>query len=299
MYLLAALAGAAACRPTLDDRPWLVDRLRIVGWTAEPPEAPPGSDVTFAVVALDSAGPPETAATAWSLCHVPRALDDEGPVAPACLAHAAADARGDPVRLRIPADACRTFGPDVPQPAPGAPPARPGDPDVTGGYYQPLTIALGSTLAVGLARLRCDLPDASLQVGLAFRDAYHSNQSPTIAGLAFSVGGAPVDLAAIPAGARVTIVVTWPAGTAESFPVFDRGAGALVDTREALFAAWYVTGGELDRAAAEIDDPAVTAAASTWTAPDAAATFEVVVTLRDSRGGAAAARATLGVVAAP
>ena len=57
--------------------------------------------------------------------HVPKPVDEARVVSPGCLSLAAPDAVGDPVTLTLPTDACRLFGPDVAQPAPGAPPTRP------------------------------------------------------------------------------------------------------------------------------------------------------------------------------
>jgi hypothetical protein len=299
--LLGGLALGAGCRPSLDDRPWLITRLQTVGWTAEPPEAPPGGVVSLQVVALEPAGAPDTAATTWTLCRAPKPLSEERVVAAACLDTAPPDATGDPVQVTIPSDACALFGPDVPQPAPGAPPTRPHDADATGGYYQPLTIALGASLAVGLQRITCGLPGASLAAALAFRDAYRTNQNPIISALDFTAAdGAPVDPGNVTAGERVTISAGWPAGSAEGFPIFDAESGSVLVSQEALRADWYVTGGTLDRAAAEITDAATLFTATAWTAPVDAepTTVQLVLMLRDSRGGSAAARATLTVAPA-
>lgn len=294
--LLAILAGlvlCGGCRPTLDDRPWLVTKLQLVGWKADPPEVTAGGAVSLQSFALDPAGSPETSATSWTLCHAPKPLGENRVVSPACLAAASPDAVGDPVQVTIPPDACRVFGPDVPQPAPGEPPTRPRDPDATGGYYQPLTISLGAALAVGLERVTCDLPDASLATSRAFQAAYQPNQNPTITGLSFTLDGAPVEPAAIPPGARITIEANWPAGTAETFPLFDRGSAAVVETEETLVATWYVTGGELERASTTIASGAVLSTATDWTAPLVPTSVELAFILSDSRGGSDVARADL------
>jgi hypothetical protein len=293
--IFMAVALVVGCRPTLDDRPWLITRLQIVGWTTDPPEAPPGSTVAMRAIALDPAGPADTTAASWTLCRAPKRLDENRAVSTTCLSSVSPDAVGDPVQISIPTDACRLFGPDTPQPAPGAPPTRPNDVDVTGGYYQPLTISLGSSLAVGLERITCDLPDASFAVARAFQAAYHPNQNPTITALGFTVGGTPVDSAAVPAGARVSIEAAWLAGSAETFAVFDRASKTVVETQETIVVSWYVTGGDLDRAATEIDDPATISSTTTWTAPPNPAALELVVVLRDSRGGSDSIRATLVV----
>jgi len=80
-----------------------------------------------------------------------------------------------------------------------------------------------------------------------------------------------------------------------SFRNFDRGANELLDAREVLTVSWYVTSGALDRAAERIEDPSVLSARMTWTAPPLAGPAEIVVVLRDSRGGTDAARVPIQV----
>jgi len=293
--LLVAAAAAAGCRPALDDRPWLVTTLQILGVGAEPPEAAPGGAVTMQVVTLDPTHAADPSAAAWSACRAPKLLGENRVVAPDCLTPAAADAVGSPVTLTIPPDACQVFGPATPQPAPGAPPTRPRDPDPTGGYYQPVTAVLDDVTAVALERITCGLPDASLAVARAYQAAYRPNQNPHIASLTLTVDGAPVDLTAVPPGAPVTVEVSWAAGTAETFPVFDRIANMLIETREALTVSWYVTAGGLDRAAASVDDFSVLSTSTTWTAPAIPTSAEILVVLRDSRGGGDAQRAVVQV----
>jgi hypothetical protein len=293
--LLSALALGTGCGPTLDDRPWLVRRPQIVGWKADPPEAPPGSTVTVEVMALDPGASLDPAATSWGVCHDPRPLDENRVVTSSCLTPRSTDAQGSPAQLMIPNEACRVFGPDTQQPAPGAPPTRPRDPDVTGGYYQPFTISLGGALGVGLERVTCDLPDASLAASRAFLTAYRPNQNPKISGLTFTLGGGTIDPGVVPLGAHVTVGGTWLADAYESFAVFDRASGAVFETRETLTASWYVTGGELDHPADEVADPAVLATATGWIAPAEPGTLELALVLRDSRGGLDVARALLVV----
>jgi hypothetical protein len=293
-----ALAFGASCQPTLDDRPWLVTRTQVVGLKASPPEVRPGTDVTFEIVAIDPAGSVDASPTNWTFCSTPKPPAEANVVARGCLTPSSPDATGNPVSLTIPTDACELFGPDTPQPAPGEPAARPADPDATGGYYQPLTIQLAGSLAVGLERVTCDLPQASLTAARAFQAAYQANTSPMIAALAMTVYGADVDPAAVPARAPVEITVSWPAGSAESFALFDRTSATVVEARETLTTSWFVTAGGLDRAASETADPTVLSAGATWTAPEEAGTVQFAVTLRDSRGGMDAIATTV-VVTSP
>jgi hypothetical protein len=289
----AVATFAVGCRPTLDDRSWLVTQPRILAWQADPPEAAPGSAATIRVIALDPRGPVDTTATSWTVCRAAKPLDEIRVVAPACLSATAPDALGDPVSIVIPADACRLFGPDTPQPAAGAPPTRARDPDATGGYYQPVTMSLGPSIAVGLERIGCGIPDASLAAARAYQAAYLPNRNPTLATLSLTSDGAPVDLGAVPAGARVRLEATWTPDSAETFAVFDPASGTVGQIEEALRVSWYVTGGELDRAADAITGAAAVSTTSIWTTPSGPATLQVLVVLTDSRGGTDAIAATL------
>jgi hypothetical protein len=300
--VVVVIALGAGCRPALDDRPWLITRPQIVGWKAEPPEAAPGGTVALQVVAVGPDGPLDTGGTTWRLCRTARPLDESRAVAVACLDPAPADALGDPVQMVIPSDACRLFGPDPAQPAAGAPPSRPVDADATGGYYQPVTLALAGALAVGRERVACGLPGASLAAARAFEAAYQPNRNPVIASLAFSVNGAAIDRSAspiaLPATTTVDVEITWAAGSAETFALFDPGTSQVLSAAETLTVSWYVTGGELAGGAAAIADPGQLTSATAWTTPAGPATLEMVTLLRDSRGGSDAARTVLSVGAA-
>ena len=297
-FVLLALISVAGCSPAFDDRPGLITRPTIVGWKAEPPEVAPGASVMFEAVTLDPSAAVDPTATAWTLCHTPKPPSENRVAAPPCLAPSTVpDALGDPVAIAIPTDACRVFGPDVPQPLPGQPTTRARDADTTGGYFQPMTVALGSALAIGLERVTCDLPEASLTDARAFQAAYHANQNPALAGLTFTAAdGSPIDPAAIAGGTHLTIQATWLPGAIETFPVFDRQSRTIVAAAETLTASWYVTGGVLDQPTAPITDSAAISTSTSWTAPAAAATVELALVLRDSRGGSDIARATLAVV---
>src|SRR5205814_408577 len=61
---------------------------------------------------------------------------------------------GNPVTLTIPITACALHGPDTPPTKPGEPPLRARDADVTGGYYQPVSVRAGGQQAIALERLR-------------------------------------------------------------------------------------------------------------------------------------------------
>ena len=249
-------------------------------------------------VVLDPAAAADPTATAWTLCHTPKPPSENRVAAVDCLAPAAPpDAVGDPVSIAMPTDVCRVFGPDVPQPLPGQPTTRARDADATGGYFQPVTVAVGGALAIGLERVTCDLPEASLADSRAWKAAYQANQNPTLVGLSFAASdGSPIDPAArsprVPRSRSRR-----PGSAAPSRPSrCSTGSRARLSTRaETLTASWYVTGGALDQPAAAITDTAALSTATNWTAPAGTATVELALILRDSRGGSDIARATLAI----
>jgi hypothetical protein len=203
----------------------------------------------------------------------------------------------------IPSDACMLFGPQTPPAKQGQPPIRPRDPDVTGGFYQPVRVALqasdGHDTAFQLQRIACPLAGAPIDVTLTFNMTYTANQNPSIAAVTLDPDGAATQLfgaaasppppaATVPAGAKVTLEVTWPASTAETYPVWELATRTLTTHTESLRASWFATAGTftLDSSGrGEDEDPALTFTRNDWTAPAAAATVHFWVVIRDSRGG--------------
>jgi hypothetical protein len=102
---------------------------------------------------------------------------------------------GAQVTAAIPDDTCRNFGPDVPVDQS----FRPADPDVTGGYYQPLRalVSLGNNdvaAAVGRVRIRCGLPGASQEQSIEYTRKYHLNTNPLLDSVAALLPGGPATL---------------------------------------------------------------------------------------------------------
>src|SRR5262249_27908122 len=123
--------------------------------------------------------------------------------------------RGLEIQATIPIDACSVFGPTPPAPLPGQPPIRPHDADVTGGYYQPIRAVAeldGAPLSpgIGLTRITCDLPNASLDVVIDFRARYHPNRNPTLAGVtARGADLVPDTPTALPPRTPVALRASW------------------------------------------------------------------------------------------
>jgi hypothetical protein len=240
--------------------------------------------VTFTPLVVGAEGTMAAPSVAWSFCTAPKPLTEDNVVSTACLDAAALVplGRGASIAATIPANACATFGPDTP---PGG--FRPRDPDVTGGYYQPLRAdASGAPPAFELARVRCDLANASAQAASAFAAAYVPNASPHLAPLTAARDGAPVALDAIAAGARVVFEASWPVADAETYAYFDPGSQTVTTKRESMQVAWYATDGAFDtESTGRAEDDLATASADAWVAPTAPGKVHLWVILRDSRGG--------------
>src|SRR5262249_44281457 len=150
---------------------------------------------------------------AWGFCIAPKPLTENNVVADACLGQDAIApiTPGPSTSAATPADACSRFGPDVPPSMPGQPPLRPRDPDITGGYYQPLVVQLGSDTTFGLERITCNLANAPVDVSIEYRMRYVANQNPLLQPLSLP--------ATVARGATIEIAASWDAP--ETFPVFD------------------------------------------------------------------------------
>lgn len=283
---VVALAGAvaAACVPKLANDDSVVSAPRILAVKAEPAEANPGATVTFTALVAGAAGTIAAPSVDWSFCTAPKPITQDNVVSNACLddSSLAAAGAGGSVTTATPANGCSLFGPDTASTS-----FRPRDPDATGGFYQPLRADLaGAAATFELARIHCDLPYASASAASAFAAAYAMNENPTLLPLTATLGGAPVDLSAIPAGARVTLEASWPSDSAETFAYFDPASQSVSAQRESMQVAWYATAGALDTESTgrASDDPATTSDDG-WVAPSQPGTVHLWIVLRDSRGG--------------
>ncbi len=180
----AAVFGAVACEPSLNERTFDVSSVRVLAVRADPAEAAPGASVTLTALYVDGSGTLSTAPLYWALCEDRNPLANLGPVSPSCaegsgsglveLGHAQSEA------AVLPLDVCRLFGPDVPPTVANQPPGRPVDPDPTGGYYQPVRLWASGQIAVGLVRITCDVPGATPAQITELTADDHPNANPQI-----------------------------------------------------------------------------------------------------------------------
>jgi hypothetical protein len=272
------------CVPTLSGSDSLVTATRILAIRAEPAEAPPGTKVKFTPLVVGPGGTVSGAPVSWDFCAAPKPITDDNVVSNACLGTGALVAAGvgPTTTAATPAKGCSLFGPDT-----GSTGFRPRDPDATGGFYQPLRAVLsGAPDAFALARIHCDLPNASSDAAAAFAMAYKLNQNPHLQSLTARVNGTPVALGSIPAGARVVLEASWPAASAETFAYFDPASQTVTTQREAMQVAWYSSDGAFDtESTGRASDDMATTSDDGWQAPATAQTTHVWIVLRDSRGG--------------
>jgi hypothetical protein len=284
------LLGLAACRPDFGLPVSVVTEPRILAVVAAPPEARPGDSVRLTAWPVSEAGP-LAAPLDFGFCTSPRPLVESNIVNGDCLgAGGAVTAIAGGVQETdavLPLDGCLSFGPDTPPQQPGQPPFRSRDPDVTGGYGQPVRVALGAVEAVALVRLRCNLPGASAQAAVEFARRYVANANPAFGAIALEVDGGVVAPESVPPGAEVTLRVRWSADQVETYVVHDRADDSLTERRESFRVSWFTTAGVIPVVTTgRAEDDLGTDTSTAWQTPDAGSGTLWAV-LRDSRGGAA------------
>lgn len=187
--LSLTLASVVGCVPTFDDNLPLVDKSTVLAVQAEPAEAAPGKPVQLTSLVgtpeLNGAAP----ALSWGLCLARKPLTELGPVNPVCIRAPSPGSKdlvdlgsGSTVMATLPQDACRLFGPSLPEPMNGQPPGRPVDPDPTGGFYQPISVTLleSAVTSMGAVRIFCPPSGLDQQQAATFNAQYRNNQSPRI-----------------------------------------------------------------------------------------------------------------------
>jgi hypothetical protein len=325
---LVAVAAALACRPDLNQTVSIVSTPQILAVKSEPAQAPPKANVTYSALVVDSSGALNLPID-WAFCNARKPLAELGPVSPQCL-QLGGDwfvpiGSGPNAAGSIPAIACKQFGPEVPQPLPHQPPGRPVDPDQTGGYYQPVRVAIptqaGDVLGVAETRLTCGLAGTPDQV-VTFNRHFTPNANPAIESL--TAGGAPLSSddkgATNPVGAGQALILsaTWaqcPQSTgvcgdgycdliedklscpadctslvsctgAETYVNLDLNTHNLVTQREGMEAAWFATGGSFDNDRTGRDSrDLANSTPNRWRAPASPGLVHLWVIVRDDRGG--------------
>jgi hypothetical protein len=324
LLLLVPLLGATACKPNLGGPPSLIVGPRILAVRGMPAEAGEGQMVTYDILAVDPNGRIQTPSVKWALCHDPKPPASANAVASTCLGPLDGETpMPSPTFMApMPSDDCKVFGPQPPEVMAGKPPLRPQDPDVTGGFYQPvravLTTDQDTETAFALERLKCHLANAPADITATFNMMIKPNQNPTIAsatldpaGMAASLYQAkqaapmmpsamapamPTAMPMVAPGATTTLEVAWTVTTPESYPVFNLVTQVIDTHRESLSVSWFATGGsfEHDRTGRGETETDLTSDNS-WTAPIEPGVVHFWILLRDIRGGVDFAEAAVMV----
>jgi hypothetical protein len=288
--VLAVALAAAGCKPDFGNPSSLVTEHRILAARAEPPEARAGDPAKMTALVVGPEGTVTAPAIDWALCVAPKPLDENNIVTSACLDGGDGlkpfGKQGASATAIVPLLACSLFGPDPPPQMQGMPPLRPRDPDVTGGYYQPVRLTESGVTAFALVRIGCCLSQGGTLNQFEYSKTYKANQNPVIVPLTAAADGAALELAAIPAGKTVTFTSGWTADSVESFPVYDIASQKLVTHREALRVAWFATAGEFEHeVTGRSEEEPETTTDNTWTAPAQAGVVHLWTVVRDNRGG--------------
>jgi hypothetical protein len=290
-FAVGALLGLAACEPDLGERRSILTETRILAVRGDPPEARPGEEVRYAMLVASPSGPVPSAVASWAHCATPKSLLENGAASRACLADGVRPfGVGKGVTAAIPADACSLFGSEV-----ASAEQRPRDPDVSGGFYQPVRVMVeGAAPAFGLQRVRCSYASINGDIANAYAQGYVPNRNPDLEPLEASIEGRSIALTSLPPGARVVLRLGW--AETETYLLYDPNARALTTRRETMRASWFATAGSFtaDRTGRAAEEPERWTE-NTWSAPDTIGTVHLFTVLRDDRGGVAFAAHELAV----
>lgn len=201
LTLLGLLTLSAGCVPEFETDLSALRAPRLLAIASNPAETQgkKPAKLTALVAVPEGESAPDVD---WTLCLSRKPLTELGPVNPACLqpddgsGAVASLGRGESVDTALDQDVCKLFGPLRPSAMAGEPAGRPVDPDVTGGFYQPVVASLDGVPALGAIRIDCDPANLNRDDALSFRAQYRANENPKVSALSLtSAGGEPVTLA--------------------------------------------------------------------------------------------------------
>jgi hypothetical protein len=294
--VLGVVLGVPACKPNVGQPPSLVTDYALLAVRGEPPEAKPGSSVTYSFLLASPIGTIDSADALWDICQTPKPPSESNAVSSACASapDAGTTTTGQTYTAAIPAKACQLFGPIAPPPAAGQPSIRPRDPDSTGGYFLPVQLWLPNVTTTAISgfameRITCNLANASSDIIAKYSAEYTPNNDPLIdhaviidaSGNSLSLDAGEVPLSS---GSAVTIEAGLVDGSAETFPVYNLETESLSDQVESLHLFWFATGGSFERDRTTVDPGALTTS-NRWTLPSGPGAYYLWIVVRDSRGG--------------
>lgn len=284
LALMAVFFGA--CVPAFSDDLATVSSPRILAVRSVPAEAKTGAPVRFTALVAGATGE----SLEWGMCLARKPLTELGPVAQACIDRFGSGGetirrlgRGPSAVGTVPVDACRRFGPLSAPSEAGGVAGRPVDPDLSGGYHQPIVVGSEAGVALASVRLACGVvgvPGAEL---VRFNQGYRPNENPEIDRLELVTAEGARSIApgfdrpgaSVQAGTRVDLRAVWaacprqpvcgdglctsgenqsncpadcrdnPRGCtgAETYLWANAETRTVSDRREGISAAWYATAG--------------------------------------------------------
>ncbi|HYP88616.1 MAG TPA: hypothetical protein VEQ59_10690 [Polyangiaceae bacterium] len=342
LLLPLALLGNG-CVPDFETDLSQLREPRLLAISSDPAETSSGKAVKLTALIAAPEGT-TTPRLDWSLCLARKSLTELGPVNPACFddeepseeggAGASGAVRpaarqqlgsGPSVEAKLSSDVCKLFGPLRPSPMMGEPAGRPVDPDVTGGFYQPVIAELGGVPSLGAIRIDCDPANLDRDVALSFRKQYRQNENPRLRALSVVVAGAASELGDEPlkvkAGSSLELRASWDdcpdrsscgdgyctaeedamscaadctpgaahgCSGAEHYVWYNRETQRIEQRREGITVAWYTSSGHFESeqtGLAEAEARTSIGSANVWHAGSSTGNATVWVVIRDSRGG--------------
>ena len=336
----ALFSTLVACRPEFDDDLAVIERPRILAVQASvaipgvEPEVRPAAqakpsegepeEVTWRALVVDRTGTlPQDAPLDWALCLARKPLTELGPVSPACLVRESADlvplGSGNTVKGVVPSNACSLFGPQLPETG------RPVDPDLTGGFYQPLRLLLpleGDFYALGQTRLVCTLSGVTQAQSREFVQRDRRNYNPALARVVAREVAGSSDLSSsepliVGPGEQLNLEAEWlfcelddvcgdglcgidetrescpeectdlPPGCtgAERYVAFDPESRTIVSRREAITVSWYSNAGKYANERTGTAEGDTANVSSNVWTAPGSGEATLWVVIRDSRGG--------------
>jgi hypothetical protein len=304
LFVTTAVTTASlliGCRPDLDARESRVTSTRVLATRGTPAEAAPGDDAKFEALVVGPQGTLLSGPIDWAFCTAPKPLSEQDDVSPSdCFVLNGPDIAplgvGPSVAAKVPDNACRQFGPDVPETKNGEPPGRPADPDASGGYYQPVRLIMPSAdadyvLALHEQRIRCGLAGAPPEVAAELKKTYIANTNPALGELRVNGTVNPRDDGMTPpmtlaVGSKITLDVAIPTckvgeacGGVEVYPRYNPITRTLEPRAEVLQIGWFATDGTFDAdRTASLENG--------FQLPSSAGDIHLWIVARDDRGGA-------------
>ncbi len=231
--LLLGAVGTLGCEPTFADRSSEILDRRVLAVRVTPAQARPDQDVKLSALVVEPSGSLRDVPLRWSFCNAAKPVAETNDVSAACLELSGDQfqdlGRGISAAGKLPKDACRQFGPDVPQRMAGQAPGRPTDPDGTGGFYQPVRVIApnGSSppiLALAQAGILCGQPSLTGEQLNDYQKRARSNEHPLLANVLvdgddaspLTLDDGTTDPLPVSAGKRLNLRATWPSCPSES-----------------------------------------------------------------------------------